>query len=114
MRYGVKIQWSDEDQAFVAWVPDLPGCMAHGDTYQAALESILSAMEAQLEVCQELGRDVPEPSGKLEMNWSESPAKKVSPSVLLEMRQVPKVKVLRKAATADKKPKAEKRTTVKA
>ncbi len=39
-QYEIIIYWSDEDQAFVADVPELPGCMAHGDTYDAALANI--------------------------------------------------------------------------
>ena len=44
-RYEIIIYWSDEDKAFIADVPELPGCMAHGDTYESALGSIKSAMD---------------------------------------------------------------------
>lgn len=45
MKYEVSIYWSDEDDAFVADVPELPGCMAHGPTQEAALQSAQVAME---------------------------------------------------------------------
>ena len=44
-KYGIVLYWSDEDRAFVAEVPELPGCMAHGDTQEAALRSINEAMD---------------------------------------------------------------------
>ena len=44
-RYEIIIFWSNEDKAFVAEVPELPGCMAHGDTYESALSNIRSAMD---------------------------------------------------------------------
>lgn len=60
-RYEISIVWSDEDGCFVAEVPDLPGCMAHGSSYQEAAANTESAMHAWLAVAAELGRDIPEP-----------------------------------------------------
>lgn len=48
-RYEAIIFWSVEDQSFVADVPDLPGCMAHGDTYELALENVKEAMQLWLD-----------------------------------------------------------------
>ena len=60
--YPMMIEWSDEDQTFVVTVPDLPGCMAHGDTPQAAAREAQAAMALWLEVAAEMGQDIPVPS----------------------------------------------------
>jgi predicted RNase H-like HicB family nuclease len=65
IRYEVIIYWSDEDNAFIAEVPELPGCMADGDTYQDALASVQVVIEEWIETAQALGRTVPEPRGRL-------------------------------------------------
>lgn len=64
-RYEVIIYWSVEDGAFIAEVPELPGCIAHGSTYERAIYSAKEAMVAWLETAQELGRSIPEPKGRL-------------------------------------------------
>ncbi|MEL6613100.1 MAG: type II toxin-antitoxin system HicB family antitoxin [Bacteroidota bacterium] len=64
-RYEVIIYWSVEDSAFIAEVPELPGCIAHGSTYEGAISSAQEAMLAWLETAQELGRSIPEPKGRL-------------------------------------------------
>lgn len=64
-RYEIILFWSKEDSAFVADVPELPGCMAHGDTQEAALQNIQAAMSGWIEVAAELGRAIPEPRGRL-------------------------------------------------
>ena len=64
-RYEIILFWSKEDNAFVADVPELPGCMAHGDTQEEALRNVQAAMSGWVEVAQELGRSVPEPRGRL-------------------------------------------------
>ncbi|MGD1073552.1 MAG: type II toxin-antitoxin system HicB family antitoxin [Bryobacteraceae bacterium] len=64
MRYEVIIYWSNEDDAFVADVPELPGCIAHGPTQENALRNAQEAMELWLETAREFGRDVPEPRGR--------------------------------------------------
>ena len=53
-KYEIIIHWSDEDQAFLADVPELPGCMAHGDTYESALANIKSAMDLWIKTAKEL------------------------------------------------------------
>ena len=63
-KYEVLIFWSDEDDAYVAEVPELPGCMAHGSTYEQALENIREAMELWLETAREFGDFIPEPKGE--------------------------------------------------
>lgn len=64
-RYEIILYWSAEDDAFIAEVPELPGCMAHGDTQGDALRHAQEAMAAWVEVAQEFGRAIPEPRGRL-------------------------------------------------
>jgi len=64
-RYEIIIFWSDQDNAFVAEVPELPGCMADGQTYQEALSNAEQIIQEWTETATELGRDVPEPRGRL-------------------------------------------------
>lgn len=61
VRYSVTLYWSPEDDAFLAEVPELPGCIADGATYEEALAEALAAVEAWIETARELGRDVPTP-----------------------------------------------------
>ena len=61
-KYEIIIFWSDEDRAFIADVPELPGCMAHGDTYDDALASAKEAIELWIETAKEFGDPVPEPA----------------------------------------------------
>ncbi len=64
-RYEIILFWSKEDNAFVADVPELPVCMAHGDTYEATLANTKEAMALWIETAREIGRPVPEPHGRL-------------------------------------------------
>lgn len=64
-RYEIIIFWSDEDDSFVAEVPELPGCMADGETYQEALSNAEQIIQEWVETAKELGRTVPEPRGRL-------------------------------------------------
>ena len=63
-RYEVIIYWSDEDQAFIAEVPELPGCMAHGESYESALASAREAMALWIDTAKEFGDPVPQPKGR--------------------------------------------------
>jgi len=63
-KYEIIIYWSDEDQVFVAEVPELPGCMAHGNTQEAALKSAKKAIHLWIETAREFGDPVPEPKGR--------------------------------------------------
>jgi predicted RNase H-like HicB family nuclease len=58
------IHWSQEDQAFVVEVPDLPGCMADGETYEQAVANAQIVIAHWIETARELGRPIPEPSRK--------------------------------------------------
>ena len=63
-KYEVIIYWSDEDQAFIAEVPELPGCMAHGDSHNAALVNIKDAMELWITTAKEFNDPIPKPKGR--------------------------------------------------
>ena len=63
-KYEIIIYWSNEDDAYVAEVPELPGCSAHGDSQEAALEQIGQAIDLWLETAREFGDPIPEPKGE--------------------------------------------------
>ena len=64
LKYEIIIFWSEEDEAFVAEVPELPGCMAHGETYEKALSNVREAMDMWVQTAKELRRRVPKPRGQ--------------------------------------------------
>jgi predicted RNase H-like HicB family nuclease len=64
-RYEIILYWSEQDEAVIAEVPELPGCMADGKTYQEALSNIEVVISEWIESAKELGRPVPKPKGKL-------------------------------------------------
>jgi len=64
-KYEVIIYWSQEDEAYIAEVPELPGCAADGKTYQEALANAEAAIQDWIETAKELGRSVPQPKGRL-------------------------------------------------
>ena len=84
LRYEITIAWSDEDELYIAEAPELPGCMAHGETYMEAVESIQEAMELWLEVAREFKDRVPEPKG-----WS------LPESDPIPLEDIPSIKTLR-------------------
>ena len=63
-KYEIIIYWSEDDQAFVAEVPELPGCAAHGANHEAALASAKEAIDLWIETTKEFGDPVPEPKGR--------------------------------------------------
>ena len=65
IRYEVIIYWSDKDQAFIAEAPELPGCAADGASYQEALANVEVVIQEWIETAKELGRQTPEPKGRL-------------------------------------------------
>jgi predicted RNase H-like HicB family nuclease len=65
IQYEIILYWSKEDQAFIAEVPELPGCAADGATYQDALSNVEGVIREWIETARELGRPVPEPRGRL-------------------------------------------------
>jgi len=65
MKYEIVIYWSDEDGAFIAEVPELPGCMADGPTKAKALAAVEKIAREWIETARSLGRPIPQPRGKL-------------------------------------------------
>lgn len=64
-KYEIIIFWSAEDKAFLAEVPELPGCMADGKTYQEALANPAQIIQEWIETASKRGRSIPEPKGRL-------------------------------------------------
>ena len=64
-KYEVIIYWSSEDKAFIAEVPELPGCAADGATKQAALKNVDIVIKEWITTAKEMGRLIPEPKGRL-------------------------------------------------
>ncbi len=64
-RYEIIIYWSAEDEAFIAEVPELAGCMADGETYQEALANAEVIIAEWLDTARSLGRSIPQPKGRL-------------------------------------------------
>ncbi|MPZ12695.1 MAG: type II toxin-antitoxin system HicB family antitoxin [Deltaproteobacteria bacterium] len=64
-KYEIIIYWSEEDQAYIAEVPELPGCAADGKTYKQALANVEVIIHEWIETAKELKRTVPEPKGRL-------------------------------------------------
>lgn len=64
-KYEIIMYWSEEDQAFLVEVPELPGCMADGKTREEALANAGIVIEEWIATAKELGRPVPKPKGRL-------------------------------------------------
>ena len=64
-KYEIILYWSVDDDAFVAEVPELPGCAADGSTRQEALANAETVIQEWIETARELGRPIPEPKGRL-------------------------------------------------
>ena len=63
-KYEIILYWSNEDKVFVAEVPELPGCMAHGKTTENALKNVNQAIELWIDTAKEFGDSIPEPKGR--------------------------------------------------
>ena len=64
IKYEIIIYWSEEDEAFIAEVPELPGCAAHGVTQESALGSAQDAIRLWIDTAKEFGDPIPEPKGR--------------------------------------------------
>lgn len=62
-KYEIILYWSEADQAFIAEVPELPGCMAHGDAQETALANAQEAIALWLDTAREFGDPIPTPKG---------------------------------------------------
>lgn len=65
VKYELIIYWSEFDSAFIVEVPELPGCMADGQTYIEAVTNVEVVIQEWIETAQELGRTIPKPKGRL-------------------------------------------------
>ena len=63
-KYEVIIYWSDENQVFIAELPELPGCMAHGESQESALKIAQEAIQLWIDTANEFGEPVPVPKGR--------------------------------------------------
>jgi predicted RNase H-like HicB family nuclease len=63
-KYEIIIYWSEEDHVFIAEVPELPGCMAHGDTQELSLANAKEAIQLWIDTAREIGKPVPAPKGQ--------------------------------------------------
>ena len=63
-KYEIILYWSNTDNTFVAEVPELPGCMAHGQTQKAALMHVNEAIELWIDTAREFGDPIPKPKGE--------------------------------------------------
>ena len=64
LNYEIVLYWSNEDGVFIAEVPELAGCIAHGDSQEAALASVKEAMQLWIDTAKEFGDPIPEPKGR--------------------------------------------------
>ena len=65
MKYEIILYWSEDDNAYIAEVPELPGCMADGPTAREALHNVERIAQEWIETAREMGRPVPVPKGRL-------------------------------------------------
>ena len=65
IRYQLIIFWSEIDRAFLVEVPELPGCMVNGETYQEAVQNMEVIIQEWIDAAQALGRSIPQPKGRL-------------------------------------------------
>lgn len=64
-RYELIVYWSDEDDSFIAEVPELSGCVADGNSYSDVVKNVEIVIQEWIETAKELGREIPQPKGKL-------------------------------------------------
>ena len=64
VQYEIILYWSDEDKTCIAEVPELPGCLAHGQTYEQALENAKQAIQLWIDTAKEHGDPIPQPKGR--------------------------------------------------
>jgi predicted RNase H-like HicB family nuclease len=64
-KYEIIVYWSNEDEAYIAEVPELPGCMADGKTYEDVIKNVQIIISEWIDTTKSLGRPIPKPKGKL-------------------------------------------------
>ncbi len=65
IEYEMVVYWSEDDDAYVVEVPELPGCMVDGRTYEEAIKNTITVIKEWIETAMELGREIPKPRGRL-------------------------------------------------
>ncbi|VVB89751.1 HicB_like antitoxin of bacterial toxin-antitoxin system [uncultured archaeon] len=65
IKYEMVVYWSEDDDAYIVEVPELPGCMADGRTYDEVIRNSLTVIKEWIDVAKELGREIPKPKGRL-------------------------------------------------
>ncbi|MFH1962013.1 MAG: type II toxin-antitoxin system HicB family antitoxin [bacterium] len=63
-KYEIIIYWSDEDNAYISEIPELPGCIAHGENYELALRNAREAIQLWIKTAKEFDDLIPEPKGR--------------------------------------------------
>ncbi|MDI6736470.1 MAG: type II toxin-antitoxin system HicB family antitoxin [bacterium] len=63
-RYEIIIYWSEEDNVYIAEVPELPGCMAHGERYESAVKNVRDAIQLWIKTAEEFNDFIPKPKGR--------------------------------------------------
>ena len=64
-KYEIIIYWSSEDEAYIAEVPELPGCVSDGKSYREVLMNVEQVIKEWIETAESLGREIPKPKGRL-------------------------------------------------
>ena len=64
-KYEMVVWWRDEDSAFLVEVPELPGCMADGESYEDAVRNAQEVIDLWIEAAREDAREIPVPKGRL-------------------------------------------------
>jgi predicted RNase H-like HicB family nuclease len=64
-KYELIIFWSEDDQRYVVEVPELPGCMADGESYEGAIKNAQIVISEWIDTAQRIGREIPQPRGRL-------------------------------------------------
>lgn len=64
-KYEIIIYWSNDDNSFIAEVPELPGCMADGKNYKDVISNVETVIDEWIETAKQLGREIPQPKGRL-------------------------------------------------
>ena len=82
LKHGAVIFWSREDNVFVAFAPELAGCMAHGETREEALQNVQEAMRHWIDVAGETGKPVPQPKGERLDFWPDAAGKSANPATV--------------------------------
>ena len=73
IKYAIILDWSQSDQAFIAEVPEPPGCAADGATYQEAVANVEVVIQEWIETAQQLGRPIPSPRGEAAVRLTRRP-----------------------------------------